>query len=115
MGFFDLIFSTTPRYPHVIVYSETIERIPALRFNREITVTRDGEKQTIDGQETKDMLKSFVHGGLSLNLLHDKLKSIGLKDSQLEKRKWLMDMIAVAALPPEPEENRDEGKSNFYI
>lgn len=96
MSLFDLIFGSSPRYPHVIVYAQTIEKISALSLGREIRVVIDGEKQVLSGQEIKDMLERFVQGGLSLNLLEAKLKAIGLKGDQLEKRKWLMEKVKEA-------------------
>ena len=103
MGFFDLIFGHSQRYPHVTVYAENIERIPALRFKREIKVLINGEKQIIKEQKIKDLLKKEVKGGKSLNLLDEKLRKIGLKSEQWEKRKWLMDIVAAAVKTASPE------------
>ena len=108
MGLLDLIFGGSSRYPHIKVYGEIIERIPAFRFSRDLIVTLNGEKQTISGQKTKDMLKRFVQGGKSLNLLDEKLKSIGLSGDKLEKRKWLMGIIEAEVIPEQKENDKNK-------
>lgn len=88
MSILDLIFGTGKK-----VYRSTIEGISGAVFRREVKIKISGQEKKLVGEALRDELARMAGGGISLTSLEEKLKKLGLKDKQYERRREIMRII----------------------
>lgn len=88
MGIFDLLFSSPAK-----IYASRIDRIPASFFAGRYILRINGLKQVYEGEKFKAILKAAVKGGISLGKLEEKLKNMGLRGGQYEKRQKVLSIV----------------------
>jgi hypothetical protein len=88
MSLLDLIFGSGKK-----IYASQVRKIPAGVFNREVKLTVGGKIDVYKESKLRDVLERMSQNGITITKMEENLKNMGLKDSQYEKRKYLMDLI----------------------
>lgn len=91
MSWINAIFNVIGGGPKV--YRSTIEKIPGNRFSRQVSLDIKGQKTVLVDYRLRDYLARLAGGGITLTSLEKKLKDLGLKDSQYQRRKEIMGII----------------------
>jgi hypothetical protein len=88
MSLFDLIFGSGKK-----IYASQIRKIPSGVFGREVKLTVGTKTDIYKESKLRDVLERMAQNGITITKMEENLKSMGLKDSQYEKRKYLIDLI----------------------
>lgn len=105
MSLLDLIFGSSKK-----IYASQIEKIPASRFNRQVSLLVDGQKQILSDVKLKGFLLSLAQGGISITSLEEKLKKAGAVNNQLARRKEIIEIIKTECLPNDKEKKSKKEK-----
>lgn len=77
------------------LFKQTIKKeVKPGELNREITIEKkDGEKAVLKGSEIIEYLQDIFEGGKTLTLAEKEMIKDGLKDSQWERRKEIVELL----------------------
>lgn len=106
MGFFELILGNFS--PASKIYSADILRIPGREFPRRVRIDIKGQPTYLAGEPLRDFLANLAQGGITKTSMDKKLRDLGLKDNQYERRREIMRTITKKKV----EQKKDDQKKN---
>jgi hypothetical protein len=75
------------------IYSATIKKIPGSEFSRQMRLNINGQALDLMGEDLRDVLAELAIGGVTFTSFEEKLKDLGLRDKQIQRRKEIMKII----------------------